>query len=190
MKKNMTKTNRMVKIAMLSAIAAVIMYLEFPLLPAFPFLKADLSDIPALIGAFSLGPVAGVIIEAFKVVLKLIIKGSSTFFVGDFANFVIGASFVLPASLIYLKRKTFNRALIAMAVGIVSMSFVGVLANYFVFAPLYGLPKEQLGAYIISGVLPFNLLKGVVISVGTMAIYKKVSPVITGERVLFKNKIA
>ena len=100
------KTRTLVEIAMLGAVAAILMYLEFPLpFIAPPFYEIDLSEIPVLIGAFSLGPVAGACIELIKVLLKLLLKGTSTAFVGDIANFFIGCSFIIPAALIYKKHK-------------------------------------------------------------------------------------
>lgn len=193
MTNNVSKTtNFLVKSALLSAIAVIFMYFDFPILPAFPFLKIDLSDVPALIGGFALGPAAGLIIEAFKNVLIMIIKGSESGGVGNLANFIIGASFVYPAALIYHRRRTFKSALISMLVAIVSMSFIGVLANYFILIPLYAanMPKDKLVNYILTGIIPFNMIKGAIISVCTLAVYKKVSPVIQKENLLSSKKLA
>lgn len=193
MNNNVSKTtNFLVKSAVLSAIAVIFMYFDFPILPAFPFLKIDLSDVPALIGGFALGPVAGLIIEAFKNVLIMIIKGTQTGGVGELANFIIGASFVYPAALIYHRRRTFKSALVSMLVAIVSMAFVGVLANYFILIPLYmkNMPTDKLINYVISGIIPFNMIKGAIISVSTLAIYKKVSPIIQKENLISSKKLA
>ncbi len=193
MNNNVSKTtNFLVKSAVLSAIAVIFMYFEFPILPAFPFLKIDLSDVPALIGGFALGPAAGLIIEAFKNVLIMIIRGSESGGVGNLANFIIGASFVYPAALIYHRRRTFKSALVSMLVAIVSMAFFGVLANYFILIPLYmkNMPTDKLINYVISGIIPFNMIKGAIISVSTLAIYKKVSPVIQKENLISSKKLA
>ncbi|SHI46076.1 Riboflavin transporter FmnP [Clostridium amylolyticum] len=193
MNNNVSKTtNFLVKSAVLSAIAVIFMYFEFPILPAFPFLKIDLSDVPALIGGFALGPAAGLIIEAFKNVLIIIIRGSESGGVGNLANFIIGASFVYPAALIYHRRRTFKSALVSMLVAIVSMAFFGVLANYFILIPLYmkNMPTDKLINYVISGIIPFNMIKGAIISVSTLAIYKKVSPVIQKENLISSKKLA
>lgn len=193
MTNNVSKTtNFLVKSAVLSAIAVILMYFEFPILPAFPFLKIDLSDVPALIGGFALGPAAGLIIEAFKNVLIMLIKGTQSGGVGELANFIIGASFVFPAALIYHRRRTFKSALVSMLVAIVSMSFVGVLANYFILIPLYmkNMPTDKLINYVIYGIIPFNMIKGAIISVSTLAIYKKVSPVIQKENLVSSKKLA
>ena len=99
------KTRTMVEIAMLSAIAVVLMLFEFPLpFIAPPFYELDFSEVPVLIGAFALGPWAGVIIEAIKILLNLVINGTITAFVGEIGNFIIGVAFVLPAALIYNKK--------------------------------------------------------------------------------------
>ncbi len=179
--------NFMVKCAMLAAIAVVLMQLEFPVLPAYPFLKLDLSDVPALLGGFALGPIAGVFIEAFKVSLDMIVSGTVTFGVGEFANFIIGASFVYPAALIYHRRKNFSFALISLLVATVSMVLCGILANYFILAPAFGMAPEAIPAYIMGGTIPINLIKGVTISAVTLVSYKKLSPIIKKENLIIRK---
>lgn len=98
-------TRKMAVVGMFSAIAMILHLLDFPLPFAPNFYKLDFSELPVLIGAFAYGPVVGVAIEAIKILLKLFIKGTSTAFVGDLANFVIGCSFILPASAIYYFKK-------------------------------------------------------------------------------------
>ena len=104
---NQKNLNKFIKISLLSAIAVMLMYFDFPIpfLP-FPWLKIDLSDIPALMGGFAFGPIAGVLIELLKNLLILIVKGTGTYFVGEMANFIIGASLVFPAAWIYHKNKS------------------------------------------------------------------------------------
>ena len=182
--------NFMVKCAMLAAIAVVLMQFEFPVIPAFPFLKLDFSDVPALLGGFALGPIAGVVIEAFKVFLDMIVSGTVTGGVGEVANFLIGASFVYPAALIYHRRKSFSFALISMLVATASMVIFGVLANYFILAPLYGMAPEAIPAYIVGGALPINLIKGAAISLVTLVSYKKLSPIIKKENLMIRKKVA
>lgn len=189
-----TKTNYLVKIALLSAVAAVIMFLEFivPMMPVF--LKMDLSEIPVLVGTFALGPIAGVTIELIKNLIHL--PSTSTAGIGEIANFVVGIAFVIPAGIIYRNQKNRNGAILGMIVGIISMTTVAAVLNYFVFIPLYQTalhwPLEaiiDLGAkgnpaivdlksLIILGIIPFNLLKGIIISVVTLLIYKKLSPIL------------
>ncbi|WP_040210659.1 ECF transporter S component [Clostridium polynesiense] len=190
MNNNVTRaTNYLVKAAMLSAIAVIFMYFDFPVLPTVPFLKIDFSDVPALIGGFALGPLAGVIIEAFKIFLIFLIKGSGTGGVGEFANFIIGVSFIFPASFIYQRRRNIKSALIGMIISTLSMSLAGVIANYYVLIPLYlkSAPSYEMMMY---GIVPFNLIKGVMVSASTLAIYKKVSPIIQKENLLRSKKLA
>lgn len=187
------KTAYMTKIGLLSAMAMVLMYFDFPLWFAPPFYKIDLSDLCALIGAFALGPIAGVLIEALKNVLILLFKGSSTLFVGEVSNFIIGCSFVLPAAIIYTHKKSKKQALIGMTAGTVCMATVGSLMNAFALIPAYvsimNIPLESIIAMgnavngkihdiyslVFWAVVPFNLLKGIIVSLITALIYKKIS---------------
>ena len=113
--KEVNKTRRMAYIAIFSVLAAVLMFFEVPLFFAPSFYEIDFSEVPVLISTFYLGPVAGVTTELLKIVLKLLLKGTSTAFVGDFANFVIGCSFVLPASILYHTKKSKGTAIGGMA---------------------------------------------------------------------------
>ena len=127
----------LVTIAVLSAVAAVLMYLEFPLWFAPPFYELDFSEIPVLVGAFFMGPAAGFIIEALKIVLKLLLKGSTTMGVGDWANLLIGCALVIPASLIYMKNRTKKGAILGLLVGTLTMAAVGCFLNAYVLLPTY-----------------------------------------------------
>ena len=193
MKKVFT-TKNLVLMAMFSALAAVLMLWEFPIPFIAPnFYEIDLSEIPILVGSFTMGPVSGVIMEAIKIILKLLIKGTSTAYVGDFANFCIGVCLVVPASIIYQKHKTKKNAFIGMLVGTLFMAVAGVVLNYFVMIPFYvkafGMPLEAIigaGAKIqplvtnklsftIVCVAPFNIVKGIIVSLVTALIYKHIS---------------
>lgn len=186
--------HKLVQVAMLSAVATVLMLIEFPLPFIAPtFYEIDLSEVPVLIAGFAMGPVAGIVTEFLKVLLHVLIKGTSTAFVGDFANFIIGCAFVVPAALIYKHHKSKHSALIGMIAGTVIMAVVGVLMNAYVLLPAYGkafnMPIEafiEMGAAIhpavnsvmlfcILLVAPFNLIKGAVDTLITMLLYKKIS---------------
>ena len=174
-----SKLQLMTKIGILSALSYMIMFLEFPL-PFFPpYLKIDLSDIPAIVGAFAYGPVAGVVIELIKNILHLITK-TETGGIGELANFLTGASFVVASSMIYLKNKNRKTAVIGLAVGSVVMTAVMCLANYFILLPFYlgTAPSPEMLALIWSTTLPFNLIKGVIVSIITILIYKRLSPIL------------
>ncbi len=190
----------MVTIAMLSAMAAVLMAFDFPL-PFLPsFYKIDLSELPIIIGAFALGPMAGVIIEFIKVLLHLFIKGTSTAFVGDFANFLIGCAFVVPASIIYCAKKTKKHAVIGLVIGTIITAITGCLLNAYMLLPKYAevfhMPIDALIAmgsevnglitnmftFVALAVAPFNIIKCAINSLITILIYHKVSPILKGRQ--------
>ena len=181
-------------IAICGAIAAVLHMLDFPLLFLAPeFYKLDFSELPVMLCGFYLGPSAAVFCEVVKILLKLLLKGTSTAYVGDFANFVVGCSLVLPAVIIYHTKKSRNSALIGCAVGTLVLTIIGSLFNavYLLpkFSQLYGIPMDAiigLGTMINGGitnvtsfvtlaVAPLNLIKGAMISILTVLLYKKVA---------------
>jgi len=181
--------------AMLGAMAGLLMLFEFPLGFIAPsFYKIDLSEIPVLIGTFAFGPIQGIVIELIKILIKLVIKGSSTGFVGELANFIIGIAMVVPAGIIYRYHKTKKSAVIGMILSTVVMAVVGVFLNAYVMIPMYSafMPIEQIieaGKAIIPWVgdtftfclfcvLPFNLIKGIIVSVVVTLIYKPLSRLI------------
>jgi riboflavin transporter FmnP len=169
-------TSKMIKISLLSAIALILMYIDFPITP-FPWLRIDLSDVPALIGAFGFGPLAGVLIELLKNILIVLTKGTQTGFVGETANFLIGVSLILPAALIYHKNKSKTTAILGMVVGVICIEIVGIIANVYFLLPVYGMQmsSEELMKYITLGLLPFNGVKALLVSIVTYIVYKKVS---------------
>lgn len=173
--------NKFIKISLLSAIAVMLMYFDFPIpfLP-FPWLKIDLSDIPALIGGFAFGPIAGVVIELLKNLLILIVKGTGTGFVGEMANFIIGASLVFPAAWIYHKNKSKKTAFLGMLVGSLAMQVIGIIANVYFLLPAYGMPMTPAEAlnYITVGLVPFNGVKSIMVCGITYVVYKKVANII------------
>ncbi len=195
--KELWSTKTMVKISVLGVIAFILMLFEMPLLfLAPPFIKMDISDLPALLGAFAMGPMAGVIIQLLKNILNVVIDGTTTAGVGEFANFVVGSAFAYTAGLIYFKKKTFGRAVFGLVAGTIVMTIVISIANYYVmfpfYAKLFGWPIENLvemgtainknivdmKTMIIYAIVPFNLLKGTIVTAVTILVYKKVSPIL------------
>ncbi len=189
------ETRSIAVIGILSAFAAGLMFIE-TLVPFTPgFLKLDVSELPVLLGTFALGPVAGIIIELLKNLIHFIMK-SSTGGVGELANFIVGTAFLVPAGIIYRLRKNKTHALLGMAAGTVTMAIVGAAVNYWFLIPVYvsvmGFPLDaiigmgtaampaivDLKTLILYGVVPFNLFKGIVISVLTLLLYKRVSPLL------------
>ena len=188
-------TRKLVLTGVLGAISAVLMLFEVPLVFIAPsFYGLDFSEIPILIGTFVLGPISWIVMEVIKILIKLIIKPTSTGFVGEFANLMIGISLVFPAGLIYKKLKTRKGALIGMCVGTIIMTVVGTLMNVYVMIPFYSnfMPIEAIieaGAAInpiikdvwsfaIVCVAPFNLIKAVLVSIVTFFVYKRISKVV------------
>ena len=172
-----TNTNKMIKISLLSALALILMYIDFPVIPLFPWLRIDLSDVPALLGAFGFGPLAGVLIELIKNIVIVLIKGTQTGFVGETANFLVGVSLILPAALVYHKKKNKKNAIVGMVLGAVCMEVVGIVANIYFLLPAYGMqmsPAESI-KYITVGLLPFNGIKALMVSVLTYVLYKRIS---------------
>lgn len=183
---------QLLTITLMAVISFIIMFLEMPL-PIFPeFLKVDLSDLPALITGLALGPVAGILVELLKNVLHLL--RTSTGGVGELANFLVGAALILPPSLIYKKSKNIKALAMGLVGGILLMGVVGGLANYFILLPFYQnfMPMEAiigLGSavnpaikdtltLILYAIVPFNILKGIIVTLFSMALYKRVSPLI------------
>ena len=193
-KRKVSPARRVSIIGICSAIAMVLHVLDFPLLFLAPeFYKLDFSELPVLLCGFYLGPSATVACEGVKILLKLLVKGTSTAFVGDFANFVVGCSFVLPATFLYHAHKSKHSAVLGLAVGTLSMTVLGTAFNaiYLLpkFAELYGIPLDTIIAmgtairggvdsvatFVMLCVAPLNLVKGAVVSVLTMLLYKRVA---------------
>lgn len=189
-----TKVNKTVIMAMLSAIAVILMYFDFPIPFIAPgFYKIDFSEIPVLIGSFMLGPCAVVIIEAVKVILHFCMKGTTTAFVGDFANFILGCMYVVPAAIIYHTKKTRKMAMISLIAGGVILVIAGMLLNAWYLLPkyseLYGIPLDVLIAmgtkvnasitdvfsFVALAVAPFNIIKALIDGIVTVILYKYLS---------------
>ena len=179
----------MTRVAILAASASILFLIQIPIVA---FYKLDLSNIPVLLGAFSMGPIPGMMILALKSLIGLL--SSSSAGIGELADFIMGAALVLPAALIYQQNKTRKSAIIGMAVGTLCMVIAGVLANKYIMLPFYmgafhmdmdgilrfanvaGVDSEWKLLLMITG--PFNLLKGVVLSVVAGLIYKPLSPIL------------
>ena len=191
-----TNVRYLTVVAMLSAISYILMFLDFsvPFMPGF--IKMDLSELPALIGSFSMGPVCGVLVCLIKNVLHLTI--TSTGGVGEISNFILGASFVIPAGLIYKRSKTKKSAWIGSLLGAVCMGAFSIVSNYFFVYPVYYnfMPEETvLAAYqaiipsmdsilecLVCFNMPFTTVKGLCSVFITMLVYKSISPILRGTR--------
>lgn len=185
--------------AMLSAVAFILMFLDFPLPMLIPsFVKMDFSDLPELLGAFALGPVYGIVISFMKNLLHIVIRGTSTAGVGEVCNFLLGAVFSFVAGYIYKRSKTRKNAILGAVVGAVAMALVSVPVNLWITYPayveFYHMPLDAIiGMYqailpSVDGLLeclvifnmPFTLVKGLLDAVLCMLIYKPLSPILHG----------
>lgn len=192
---NRISIRKMTMTALLGAISAVLMLFSFkvPLMPSF--ISMDFSELPALIAAFSLGPVSGVVVCLIKNLLNLFT--SQTGGVGELSNFLLGCCFVLPAGLIYRYKKTLVGAIIGALAGAVAMAVLSVFTNYFIVYPIYTnfLPMEAImGMYqainphvenlwqaLLVFNMPFTFIKGLCSVVITLLVYKKLSPLLNGK---------
>lgn len=189
-------SKKMSMIGLFAAIASILMMFEVPLPLAPSFYKIDLSEVPILIISIAYGPLAGALTEFCKILLKLVFRSTSTAFVGELANFVVGMSFILPASLIYMFRKNRNSFIIGAILGTVVLTIFGSIFNVIYllpkFASMYGMSLDSLIAmgtainpnitsvftFVLFSVVPFNIIKGVLVSALSLALYKKISPLL------------
>ena len=194
--KKVSRSRMITMTAMLSAIATVLMALSIPVPLMPPFIKLDFSELPALIAAYTLGPISGVTVCLVKNLVNVLM--TQTAGVGELCNFLLGVAFVLPAGLIYKKKKTFVGAMIGAVIGCISMALFSVPINYYLVYPAYvkimGYPLDAIiGEYqkINQGVgnlmqalvifnLPFTFIKGLLNVIITFLIYKPLTPIIKG----------
>lgn len=186
-------------IGVCAAIATVLHILDFPLPFAPEFYKLDFSELPVMLCGFYLGPSAAVLCEAVKILLKLLLKGTSTAFVGDFANFAVGCSLVLPAVTVYHIRKNRKFALLGLLTGTLVLTIFGSAFNavYLLpkFAELYGIPLDAIvgmgtaingritsvSTLVLFAVAPLNLIKALCVSALTLLLYKRVARPLFGK---------
>lgn len=186
------------RVAILAAFAAILMLFEFPIPFIAPdFYKLDFSEVPVILGGFMMGPFAATIIELIKIILNFVLNGTITAGVGETANFLIGCSMVIPAAAIFKKSKSKKGAICGLLLGTVCMILVAAILNYYVLLPVYSkafhMPLEafvdvghavnpaivDLRGFVLLAVIPFNLLKGVVISSISFALYLRLKKVIS-----------
>lgn len=201
-KEPVLNTRKTAMIGVFAAIAAVLMLFEFPVFWAPGNYKLDFSELPILIGAFAFGPVAGVLMEFIKILLNLCMDGTGTAFIGELANFAVGCSFVLPASIVYRFGRTKKSAVVACVVGTVVITVFGTAFNAIYLLPAFDkagmMPVEKMiqagmalnplvqegniWSFVAACVAPLNLIKGVSVSAVTLLIYKRISPIIKNNK--------
>ena len=200
-KKTNTKSpinlRKMTVTAIMAAVSTVLMFLSFnvPLMPSF--IKLDLSELPALISSFAMGPISGVAVCLVKNLINLFF--TTTGGVGELSNFLLGCAFVVPAGLIYKYKRNKKWAIIGSLIGAASMALLSIVSNYFVVYPIYtafmpmdaiiGMykaicpPVENLIQCLLVFNLPFTFIKGMISVVITLLVYKKLSPIINGKKI-------
>ena len=199
----MSKASKITYTAVFAAIATVLMYIEFPLPFMPPFLKVDLSGAVVLIGAFIFGIGPAITMIGIKDLIHL--TQSQTGSSGELADFLMLSTLVIVAVLLYRAHKSRKMAAVGCVIGSVAMACMGMLTNYFLIIPFYsavGMPIDAIlgacaavnpaingmGAYLLIGVLPFNLIKGAILTVITMLAYKKLSTFIKSKQVAVHTK--
>ena len=199
-KREVSPARRVCIIGICAAIATILHVFDFPVPFLAPeFYKLDFSELPVLLCGFYLGPCATVVCEGLKIMMKLLLKGTSTAYVGDLANFIVGCAFVLPAVIVYHAHKSRHSAIVGLVLGTIVMAVFGSIFNavYLLpkFSQLYGLPLDSIiamgtaiwggvqgvGSFVALCVAPLNLLKGTMVSVLTMLLYKKVARPLFGK---------
>lgn len=174
------------------------MIIDFPIFVAPSFYKLDIGDLPCLIGAFAMGPIPALLIQIIKVIVKLLIKPTSTAFIGEVAAFIFSSIYCVSASIIYGKHNNKNGAIKALIISSIFEIIISALGNYFFIIPaysnLYNLPLEtiiSLGndifpivndkfSFVLCCVMSFNIVKITIIDVFTMLLYKRISPLLKG----------
>lgn len=190
------KTSSLVKIGLLSAIALALMLLDFAI-PIFPaFLQFDISDAPIVIGTLAMGPLAGIMIELIKNILHALIA-TTTMGIGEVANFIVGIAYIIPLGILYNKNKNTKNVVLGLISGTIIMTIVAGIFNYFILIPLYStiVFNQPISAFvamaaqvnglitnfvtmILLAIVPFNLLKGIIISALGYYLYKMLKPII------------
>lgn len=161
------------KVAMLTALGVVLLYIEFPLFPAVPWLKLNFSDCPTLMASFMFGPVTGIFVNAFKILICLLLRGTSTNFVGDLSNLVSGSLYAATAGIIYMRKKNKTSAVLALAISSAIFCLSMWVCNQFFLLPLFGLTESSVMYPALLWTLLFNVIKTVLTSLLTFFIYKK-----------------
>lgn len=192
------KTRDLTMIAMLGAICCVLMHLDFPLPFLPPFMNFDLAGLVELIGGFAMGPIQAVCIILVKILLKLATEGTSSAFTGELQNLLLSCAYVLPPVILYHRNKSKKTAMVGMGIGTVFCSIVAIFTNLYIIIPFYmTLMGQEMDYFIqmcteanplvqnaltlaIFGIVPFNLIKCGINSVGAMVLYKRLSPILHG----------
>ena len=173
---NRWSTKQLVTMALMCAIAILLSFIEFPIFPAASFLKLDISFVPSAVMGFAYGAGPGVLVGIACAVAHGAISGN---WVGCLMNIIAGCAFIIPAAAIYKRNRTFKGAVVGMVVSVACLIIATIVANLVIDPLLYGMPFEAVAALVVPAILPFNIIKGIVISLLTGVVYKSISNLIT-----------
>jgi riboflavin transporter FmnP len=190
-----TRVRKLVTVGMLSSIAYLLMMLDFPF-PGLPnFLQIDFSEVPALIAAIVFGPSAGIMVEAIKNILHYLIQGSGVP-IGEISNFIAGSIFILPAAYLYRRFQSIKSLLIGLGIGTVLMTLMMSILNYYVIMPAYTfflnmpvMSQEATRQFVVAAVLPFNLIKGVIVTLLLLMIMTKIKTWLTNQLLINYKRV-
>lgn len=186
-----TKLSILIKVALLGAISGILMtYIKFPL-PFFPpFMEIDFGEIPAIIAGFGFGPIYGFLVVIIKIMIKLILNGTSTGFIGELSNLIVSSTLVVTSALIYKQKKTVGNAIFALTSGVILMSITATISNYYFIFPLYNLDIPEYAkvfnsinplvkntfTFLMIVIVPFNIIKGLLASIISILVFKPIRP--------------
>ena len=192
------KVQKMVSIALFASMGLVLQYVSFPIMPMFPFLKIDFSDIPVMLSMFLFGPVSGILTALIRSTLHLLTTGfSPSNMVGDVASFVATSAFTLPMYYFFKRGTATKEKVFGVSTGILSMSVIMSIANYFIITPLYlfffhvsadNFLGMSLGSYVVIGIFPFNLIKGIIVSSVFLVLHAKLLPWLSKRQAFAKQQ--
>ena len=173
---NRWSTKQLVTMALMCAIAILLSFVEFPIMPAASFLKLDIALVPSAVVGFAFGAGPGVLVGIVSAVAHGAITGN---WVGCLMNIIVACAFIIPSSVIYKRNRTFKGAVIGLVVSTVCLIAGAIVANLVVDPIFYGMPFDVVAALVVPAILPFNIIKGVVVSILTALVYKSISNLIT-----------
>ncbi len=173
---NRWSTKQLVTMALMCAIAILLSFVEFPIMPAASFLKLDVALVPSAVVGFAYGAGPGVLVGIVCAVVHAAITGN---WVGCLMNVIVACAFIIPASAIYKRNRTFKGAVIGLVVSTICLIIAAIVANLVIDPIFYGYPFDAVVGLIVPAILPFNVIKGVVVSLLTAIVYKSISNLIT-----------
>ena len=176
---NIWSTKQLVTMALMCAIGVLLSFIEFPLLPGAAWLKFDASNMPAMVAGFAYGPGAGVAVGILTAIIHGLLMAD---FTGALMNVLTVTCFVLPAAIIYRRKRTYPAAIVGLVLSVIAATLAAIVGNLIVTPTWLGVPFDAVVAMVLPILTPFNLLKGLINAVLTLVIYKSISNLITPKK--------